>query len=423
MGSSPSDPVRPGAKGDPPPASRRHPEWAAEFSNLNSVTTPVPPPPARLSFEAAREWFPIFNRWVYLDFAGVAPVPQVAVEAATLAAEAQALDAIESVDDTDAAIDELRDDLARFVGADAGEIAFVRNTTEGLGLVANGLDLGGGDRVVVAGGDFPSAVLPWTNLAAREVQVDVVDRDGPGVSLDRLAEAVASGTPPAVVAVSWVHYATGWRTDMAELARICHERGALVCADVIQGVGAVPLDLHATGVDFAAAGGHKWLCSLEGQGFLYVARDALSRLRVLEPGWNSVVQRGEWEDLTWNPDPGARRLEGGSPTRVALAGLLASVHLLASVGIDRIWARVGELTDQVVRGVHDAGMSLLTARDPAHRSGIVTFTHPRMDSESLVSALRDRGVVVAPRAGGVRVSPHFVCDEGDLAAFFEALPR
>lgn len=387
------------------------------------MTTPAPLPQARLSCETARDWFPIFNRWAYLDFAGVAPVPQVAVEAATLAAEAQALDAIESVDDTDAAIDELRGDLARFVGADAGEIAFVRNTTEGLGWVANGLGLGDGDRVVVSGSDFPSAVLPWTTLSAQGVHVDVVDRDGPGVSLDRLAGAVASGSPPAVVACSWVHYATGWRTDIAELARICHERGALVCADVIQGAGAVPLDLHATGVDFAAADGHKWLCSVEGQGFLYVAHDALPRLRVLEPGWNSVVQRGDWEDLSWNPDPGARRLEGGSPTRVALAALLASVHLLASAGIEQIWARVNELADKVVRGVHDAGMNVMSARDPVHTSGIVTFSHPRMDSVSLVRILRDRGVVVAPRGGGVRVSPHFVCTEDDLSALFEALPR
>lgn len=372
----------------------------------------------------ARDWFPVFNRWAYLDFAGVAPIPQVAVEAATLAAEAQALDARVGVDDTDLAIEELRADVAGFVGADADEIAFVRNTTEGLGWVANGLGLGPGDRVVVSGSDFPSAVLPWTNLAACGVEVDVVAPNGPGVALDDLAAAVRSGRPPAAVAVSWVHYATGWRIDLADLAEISHERGALLCADVIQGAGAVPLDLHASGVDFAAADGHKWLCSVEGQGFLYVASAALERLRVLEPGWNSVVQRGEWEDLSWTPDPGARRLEGGTPTRVALAPLLASVHLLASAGIERIWSRIGALADKVVAGVHDVGMNVLTARDPAHTSGIVTFSHPTMAAEALAALLRSRGVVVAaPRAGGVRVSPHFVCNEDDVTALLEALPR
>lgn len=366
----------------------------------------------------------MFNRWAYLDFAGVAPIPQVAVEATTLAAEAQAVDAIKSVDDTDTAVEELRGDLARFVGADADEIAFVRNTTEGLGWVANGLDLGAGARVVVGGNDFPSSVFPWTNLSARGVAVDVVERRGAAIPLERLAAVIAAGAPPAVVAVSWVHYATGWRTELAELVSICHERGSLVCADVIQGVGAVPLDLHATGVDFAAADGHKWLCSVEGQGFLYVARSALEELTVLEPGWNSVVQRGEWEDLSWVPDPRARRLEGGSPTRVALAALLASVHLLASTGIERIWARVQELTDRVASGLSEAGMILRSVRDAAHSSGIVTFEHPRMDPESVAGVLASRRVVVsAPRAGGVRVSPHFVCDESDIERLFEALPR
>jgi len=366
----------------------------------------------------------VFNRWAYLDFAGVAPIPQIAVDAATLALEAQALDAIVSVDDTEAAIEELREDVARFVGATAEEIAFVRNTTEGLGWVANGLGLGAGDRVVVAGDDFPSAVLPWTNLAARGVDVDVVARRGPGVVLDDLVAAVGGGKPPALVALTWVHYATGWRTDLGEIVRACHERGSLVCADVIQGVGVMPLDLHATGVDFAAADGHKWLCSVEGQGFLYVRHSVLDRLQVLEPGWNSVVQRGQWEDLAWTPDPGARRLEGGTPTRVALAALLASLHLLASTGSERIWDRVRDLTNRVVAGVHDAGMNLLTARDPAHASGIVTFSHPRMRAEDLGALLRSRGVVVAaPRGGGVRVSPHFVCNEDDVDALLEALPR
>lgn len=395
-------------------------------SNLTAVTTPPPLSAVQdgLTLEAARNWFPVFHKWAYLDFAGVAPIPQIAVEAATLAAEAQAVDAVESVDDTDAAIEDLRGDLARFVGAHADEIAFVRNTTEGLAWVANGLGLTTDDRVVVAGGEFPSAVIPFTNLALTGVQVDVVAPTGAGMDLERIAEVVGSGRPPALVAASWVNFATGWRLDLAELVRICHARGTLVCADVIQGVGAIPVDLGATGVDFAAADGHKWLCSVEGQGFLYIARAALDRLRVLEPGWNSVAHRGDWENLAWVPDPGARRHEGGTPTRVALSALLAAVHLLASTGIDRIWARVDELADRLVTGVTAAGMTLVSSRAPAHSSGIVTFRHPRLPPDAVQDTLRSRGVVVAaPRAGGIRVSPHFVCNEADIDRLLEALPR
>lgn len=366
----------------------------------------------------------MFHKWAYLDFAGVAPIPQLAVEAATFAAEAQAVDAAESVDDTDAAIEDLRGDLAAFVGAGSDEIAFVRNTTEGLAWVANGLGLGPGDRVVIAGEEFPSAVLPFANLASTGVQVDAVEPVGHGASLEAIAAAVESGRPPALVAVSWVNFATGWRLDLAELVRICHARGALVCADIIQGVGAVPIDLGAMGVDFAAADGHKWLCSVEGQGFLYVARSALERLRVLEPGWNSLTHRGDWENLAWLPDPGARRLEGGTPTRVALAPLLASLHLLASTGVERIWARVDELADRLVTGLGAAGMTLVSSREPAHTSGIVTFRHPRLQPEAVQDLLRGRGIVVAaPRAGGIRVSPHFVCNETDVDRLLEALPR
>lgn len=127
-----------------PGTSRRWSLAAPGFSNLGPMSTASPAPVPELSLAVAREWFPVFNRWAYLDFAGVAPIPQIAVDAATLALEAQALGAIVSVDDTEAAIEELREDVARFVGATAEEIAFVRNTTEGLGWVANGLGLGAG---------------------------------------------------------------------------------------------------------------------------------------------------------------------------------------------------------------------------------------------------------------------------------------
>lgn len=378
-----------------------------------------------LDLAEARSWFPCFHSWAYLDFAGVAPVPQVGVDAVTAAAERQAVDGAASGEAADAHDDDVRSRLAAFVGAMPEEICFVRNTTEGLGWVANGLGLGPGDRVLVAGGEFPSAFYPWVLLREQGVRVDVVDPDPDGSwPPEKFAAAVAQGPAPAVVAACWVQFSNGWRSDLEALGRIAHDAGALFCADVIQGVGAIPLDLGSLPVDFAAADGHKWLCSVEGHGFLYVAREHLDELRPLEPGWNSVVHRGEWNDLSWVPDTGARRLEGGTSTRVGIASLGASLSLLERIGIDRIWQRIRELATFAAEGLAEAGMEIVSHRDRDHDSGIVTFRHPDRTPGQVVEHLRSTGVAVAgPRGGGVRVSPHCFCTEADVEALVRNLPR
>lgn len=360
-----------------------------------------------MSTPLPRTAFPVASRWAYLDHAGIAPLPQPTVRAITACADAVAADGRLAALDHARRLDAVRRDAASLMGVDPDEVAFVKNTTEGLSLVAGGLAWSPGDRVVAPERAFPSVLFPWLALRDRGVVVDLVaPASGGGLPLEHYAEAIAAGPPPRVVVASWVHYASGWRTDLAGLAGICREVGALLCVDAIQGLGVLPAAFGAWGVDFAATAAHKWLLGPQGAGVLYVRASRLDLLRPGEPGWNSVRQRGDWEDLRLDYDPTARRLEGGTLAAAALLGLGASLQLLLDAGAGAVWAHVQALNDRACTGLEAAGVEILSDRSAAARSGIVIFSVPGTDPATVVEHLREHGVVVVPRGGGVRLAPH-----------------
>src|SRR5262249_54957334 len=146
-----------------------------------------------------------------------------------------------------------------------------------------------GDNVVIPTDEFPTNQYPWMNLASRGVECRRVPMIDGRIDLNRLESACDDRTR--IVSLSWVGFLSGWRADLAAAAAIAHSRGALLFADVIQGMGAFPLDVRATDIDFFAADGHKWMLGPEGAGFAYIRREHLTKLRPFGLSWNSVVHR------------------------------------------------------------------------------------------------------------------------------------
>jgi selenocysteine lyase/cysteine desulfurase len=371
-----------------------------------------------------RQLFPITERYHYFNHAGVSPLPRPAAEA--IAEDAARLAAWGSLchDRRAERMEQARRRAAELMGVAPEDVAVVKNTTEGLGFVANGLTWREGDRVVVPDREFPSAFYPWLLLRDQGVVVDLVEPVGEGltVPLERFEEKLRTGAGRVrVVAVSWVQFGRGWRTDLAALARLCRDHGALLCADVIQGLGVVPADLGRWGVDFAMADGHKWLLGPEGFGVLYVGARHRDTLRVLEPGWASVAHREEWDNLDLVLDDSARRFEGGSYNITGAVGLAASLDLLADAGVDAIWSHVDRLCDRLASGAAELGAEVLSDRTGEGRSSILSLRLPGVDPAEAVEQLRRAGVVGAARAGGIRLAPHGYNDDADVDAALEAL--
>lgn len=369
----------------------------ATIDTVGFATTPL-----------AREHFPATRRWAYLNHAGIAPLPQPSVDAMHRCATEVSLDGELTYATHSAEIERVRLSVARLMGVPSTDIAFVKNTTTGLGMIANGLDWSPGDRVVVPDREFPSTLYPWLALADRGVRVDRVQPEGPGgrLTVEAFIDRIQAGPPPKLVVTSWVQFGRGWRVDLAELGRVCREAGTLLCADVIQGLGVIPAELERWGVDFAMADGHKWLLGPEGSGVLYVRGSRLELLRPLEPGWNSVAHREDWDNLELVFDDTARRLEGGMPNVTGIAGLGASIDLLHTAGIPAIWSHVDRLCDLACAGLTSIGATVLSDRSAEGRSGIIAVHVDGPPIPLLAKQLQAEGVVVSARAGGLRISPH-----------------
>jgi selenocysteine lyase/cysteine desulfurase len=374
-----------------------------------------------MSWERVRELFPVTRKLVYLNHAGVAPISVRVREALDRYAE-EALErgAFRYAEVVDAEIERARGRAATLLGARADEIAFVKNTTEGLGIVAAGLDWRPGDRVVTCDLEYPSNVYPWWWLRDRGVETRMLPSVAGRLPLALVEDALRD---PAVrlLALSSVEFGSGFRQDLAALGRLCRERGALFCVDAIQSLGAIPLDVEACGIDFLAADGHKWLLSVEGCGIFYCARRALERVAPRVVGWRSVTDNADYDRLHLELQPGAGRFEEGSPNAPGIFALGAALDLLLELGVEAIWARVQQLAAHLVRGLEARGAQVLSPQGPGETSGIVSFAWPGEAPSETAARLRAAGVFVVARRGGVRASPHFYNDEGELDRLLAAL--
>jgi len=362
------------------------------------VTTPLP-----------RDQFPVTERYRYFDHAGVSPIPNVAADATRWWIDRTLRKGKVDYDELQARQESARYTAAALMGVPADDVAFIKNTTEGLGFVASGLDWHDGDRVVIPDLEFPSALYPFLALEDRGVKVDRVTPIGLGraLPLDEFERVIASGPPPKLVVVSWVQFARGWRTDVAGLVRLAHDAGALVCLDAIQGVGVIPAAFAEWGVDFAMAGAHKWMLGPEGIGVLYVAERCRDRLRPLEPGWASMAHQADYDNLTVVWDDSARRYEGGTSNHAGSAAFDASLRLIADTGVATIWTHVNSLCDHLVAQLaHVAGATVLSERSAEGRSGIVSIRVDDQPHETTARTLNTQNFVCSARGGGVRIAPH-----------------
>jgi selenocysteine lyase/cysteine desulfurase len=368
---------------------------------------------------------PSAQKWAYFDHAAVSPLTRPAADALRAWTENILANGDTNWIESYRAVERTRAAAARLIGASEDEIALVPNTTVGLNLVAEGPDWRSGDNVVTLADEFPSNVYPWMNLGSRGVEIRRVPVELSGrVDLDRLADACDTRTR--VVTVSWVGYATGYRHDLARIAQIAHDRGALCAVDAIQGLGAFPMNVAQTPIDALAAGGQKWLLGPEGAGIAYIRREHLDRLRPFGLGSHSVVHESDYTRIELNLKPSAARYEGGAQNMCGMIALGASVELLIDLGIDEIAAAVLEITDHACRRLAEIGAKIVSDRGPgdrggSQRSGIVAFEFPGRDSLAMKKHCLSRQVVLSCRSGRLRISPHAYNNEEDVDRMVTAL--
>jgi selenocysteine lyase/cysteine desulfurase len=286
-----------------------------------------------------------------------------------------------------------------------------------LNLVAQAFPWTEGNNVVTDDMEFPSNAYPWLALEKRGVECRFARNREGRVTLDDIAEKVDSSTR--VVAVSWVAFHNGWVFPIQEISSFCRERGILFVLDAIQGLGALPLDVEEAGVDVLAADGHKWLLGTEGCAVFYVSERARDRVPPLFAGWWNIKHERGYLAYDMDLYESARRYEPGTLPTASIAGLSATVDLLSEAGLETIRTRILETCQALKRGLQESGWTI-TSPEPL-RSGILAAARAGADSRVLAKKLEERGVIVAPREGSLRFSPHFYNDDGEVSRILQAL--
>lgn len=367
-------------------------------------------------WERHRADFPVARNLVYLNHAAVSPVCQAAGAAMRwLATDAEEWGSFH-YDKWMACYEGLRVEAARMMNADRGEIAIVKNTSEGIATVAMGIDWRAGDRIVAFHDEFPANQYPWIRLAAKGVEITWLRPEAPMEEIDRAAKGAR------LLAISYVQFLSGYRCDLEAIGEICARHGVFFFVDAIQGLGAFPFDVRKARIHAAAADGHKWLTGPEGCGVLYVQRDRQDEIEPVEFGWTNAAAHADYgsRDMTLRSDAG--RYEPGTLNTIGCFGLEAAFKYLNGVGIENIAATVQALGDRIAEGAKAKGYTLLAERTPGTGAGIVSMKKEGLDCRVIHRDLKEKRFITAPRAGWLRVSPHFYISPAEVEAFLEALP-
>ncbi len=359
--------------------------------------------------------FMVDSELIYLNHAAVAPWPQRTRDAVVRFADENLRFGSRRYAEWVEVEQSLKRMVAELLNAPTeDDIALLKNTSEGLSLVAQGIDWQSGDSVVSLAEEFPSNRIPWEALADQGVALKTVSifSDDPEQALMNRC-----GPETRVLSVSSVQYTNGLRLDLRRLGNFCHSHGILFCVDAIQSLGAFPFDVQAWHVDFVAADGHKWMLGPEGLAIFYCRRELYNHLKLRQFGWRMVEDAGNFSRQTWCPAKNARRFEAGSPNMLSIHALHASLSLIRDFGIQRIDEKIISNTKYLMNKLRQLGCEILSPNSECRLSGIVTFRLPDHDQKVIYHQLMDNGVICALRGGGIRFSPHFYnqVDEFDRA--------
>ncbi len=369
-------------------------------------------------FDPAAE-FPILTEWTFLNHAAVAPLS---------ASAGAALEKYTREATRDAYLtgrwyvlaDEARARAARLMNADSTEIAFTKNTSEGLAFVANGWEWKAGDEIVGTAVEYPANVYPWMDLEQRlGLKYTRVPEKNGRIEIDDLFAAVTPKTR--MIALSHVEYASGFRNDLRTIGAFCRTRGILFCVDAIQSLGVLPVDVRAMNIDFLSADGHKWLLGPEGCGVFFCRSELIKNLRP-EIGWLNVVNALDYGNYDFTLRDDAKRFECGSYNIPGILALNASMQLIEEIGVNVISKRVLKLTDALVEGLKQKGYDVVSSRREGESSGIVSFVSGSHDLKELNRELMRQKFVLALREGRLRASPHFYNSMEQIGQLLDALP-
>lgn len=372
--------------------------------------------------EKIRKAFPVTEKYTYLNSAAVGTVPSVSVEAVYSQLRDVSENGTVNFADWIDTKNRARNLVAQMLNVKAEQIAFLRNTSDGFASVAGGMSWRTGDNIVSFEKEFPANFYPWRRIRDEfGVELRLCEEREGRIDLDEFISLIDSNTK--LVSISAVQFASGFRADLEKIGEAARAVDALFAVDIIQGFGALPLDLSAQMVDIASGASHKWLVAPEGCGILFLSDRARERVKPTLVGWISVENPWDFEDGEQEFKPNALAWESGTGGSALFYGLEESLKLLNEAGIENIEKYLEELTDFLCELVAGKNYEIISSRAKGEKSQIVCIKNRNgVTSNEIAKHLQNENIVVSPRGDRLRIAPHFYNNREDIEKLVEHLP-
>ncbi|MEO8166780.1 MAG: aminotransferase class V-fold PLP-dependent enzyme [bacterium] len=389
----------------------------ALFSKMEAMhTSPVPrtqPWPAvepndEHFWKFVRQEFPLTEERVYFNTGGLGPSPYAVIDA--VKAKMDELEKICETGHSDALLKDIKTKAGAFLGCDAEELAFVRNTTEGVDIVCNGLPLKKGDEIITTTHEHVGNAIPWEGLRKRtdiEIKFFVPSMTSIQENVDRIQKLITKRTR--LISIPHATTTTGQIMPIKEISALAKSKNIWLFVDGAQTAGMFPFNLHEMGCDAYATSGHKWLVGPKETGFLYVRKDMLD---VIEPKFIGAYSDNgfDYQKGILKFHPTAQRYEYGTINIPLRVGLGAAVDFLTRIGQENVWKHDQALANHLADGLSKIPSVKILSPSGEARSAMITFVHeqiPYLELQNKLGELkfRTRGVGEAG-LNAMRISCH-----------------
>ncbi len=371
--------------------------------------------------ENFRKYFPYLETGkIYFNHASISPLSSKVTARVEQYLKMRSVTDIENYDLVIKTTAQVKEKIAGLVRTTPDRIAFVDNTSNGLNILAQGIQWKNGDRILLNDIEFPSNVYPFMNLRSQGVEVDFVKSKDGVVSAEDIIKSITPRTR--VVSISYVQFLSGYKADLAMIGDYCTRYNIIFCVDGIQGVGALQLDVHSCHIDFLACGTQKWMMGLMGLAFVYISDRLQESLQPKYVGWMSVENTWELLNYDFVLKKTADAFQNGSFSVIGVVGLSGALSLFEEAGFREIEERILSNTGYFTEQLSELGYKLPSVSYPLkHRSGIVSF---KTDKAKLIfNELKKEDVVCSLREGMIRFSPHYYNTQEEIDRTIEIIKK
>lgn len=362
------------------------------------------------------ELFPVKKKYLYFNFASDGPLPAPSRDAVCDAASECSEEGLMCVPKQIAVFEDMRHELSILFNSKPENFAYIRHTSEGVLLALLALEINENDNYIVAEDAFPTTVKIMDSHCKGEMRS--ISINSPVPIMEQI-EAVIDGNTKAIV-LDWVHFFTGKVIPVREITELARRKNIFTIIDGIQGAGALTLDLDESNIDFFMCGGHKWLLSPQGSGFIFVSPNVWERVKRKSFGWLGCNWK-DFSDFTIKPElrEGATVMEYGTRSYIPAAAFRETLRIFNSFGIGEIHKHNQGLKNHFIEEITRKGYETIRNENSAP---IVPFRTPRIPTPELLNRLREQKVVLSLRNGYIRSGFHFMNDIDEVNKFIALLP-